>query len=115
MEGYKFKLVVIGKTANPRCMGRMDKSTLPVIYYHSPTAWMTKDIFYDWFMTQLAPEVTDMYGEHTTVYILLDNCRAHPGREILDSLYPNNKVWMLPPNTTTLIQPMDMGIIYSVK
>ena len=24
-------------------------------------------------------------------------------------------VWMLPPNTTALIQPMDMGIIYVVK
>ena len=31
------------------------------------------------------------------------------------TLFPNIMVWMLPPNTTALIQPMDMGIIYSVK
>ena len=72
-----------------------------------------RDIFLVFF-THFAPEVKQVYGEQT-VYVLLDNCRALPGKEILDSLYPNIKVWMLPPNTTALIQPMDMGIIYSAK
>ena len=114
MAGHKFKLVVIGKAKNPRCFKNIDKSNLPVIYYNSPTAWMTKEIFYDWFFVHFAPEVQELYGDQT-VHVLLDNCRAHPSKEMLDSMYPNIKVWMLPPNTTAILQPMDMGLIYTAK
>ena len=115
MDGYKFKPLVIGKSANPRCFGhRFDKSTLPVHYYHSTSAWMTKDIFFDWFCNHFEPEVAQHFPG-LTVHVLLDNCRAHPPKEELDIMFPNIKIWMLPPNTTALIQPMDMGIIYSAK
>ena len=45
------------------------------------------------------------------MYVLLDNCTAHPPREELDSMFPNIMVWMLPSNSTALIQPMDQGVI----
>ena len=40
---------------------------------------------------------------------------AHTHLKTFLTLFPNIMVLMLPPNTTALIQPMDMGIIYSVK
>ena len=43
--------------------------------------------------------------------LLVDNCAAHPH---LDSL-KNIKLDFLPPNTTSLVQPMDMGIIKNLK
>lgn len=39
----KRKMIVIGRSANPRCL-RGAKS-LPVVYYNSSKAWMTNSIF----------------------------------------------------------------------
>ena len=114
-SGHKFKPLVIGKSNNPRCFSNIRKEDLPCYYYCSDSAWMTQDIFYDWFTNGFQQEVNALYGHDQQIYVLLDNCRAHPPQDMLDSLYPNIMVWMLPPNTTALIQPMDMGVIYSVK
>ena len=40
----------------------------------------------------------------------MDNCTAHP-----ELIAPNVKTLFLPPNTTSLIQPMDQGVINSLK
>ena len=114
MHGHKFKLVVIGQSKNPRCFKKMNKSLLPVHYYNNKTAWMTREFFFDWFISHFEPEVSRLYPGKT-IHLLMDNCRAHPPKDILDSLFPNIKVWMLPPNTTAIIQPMDQGIIMTAK
>ena len=51
--------------------------------------------------------------EDSKVILLLDNCRAHPpGNElVLDNIFAA----FLPPNVTSLIQPMDHGIISNIK
>ena len=113
--GHKFKPIVIGKSLNPRCFKNLNKKDLPCYYYRSDSAWMTQEIFWDWFTKGFQEELVAHFGQDRQVYVLLDNCRAHPPQEELDALYPNIMVWMLPPNTTALIQPMDMGIIYSTK
>ena len=66
-------------------------------------------------MEHFAPEVIEIYGTDTTVHVMLDNCSAHPPAEDLDVMYPNIQIWMLPPNTTALIQPMDQGVIMVLK
>ena len=113
--GHKFKPIIIGKSLKPRCFRNMRKEDLPCYYYRSDSAWMTQDIFYDWFINGFQKEVHEHFGPEQQIYVLLDNCRAHPPQDVLDSLFPNIMVWMLPPNTTALIQPMDMGIIYALK
>ena len=42
--GKKEKPVCIWKSEKPRCFKRIDKSLLPVDYYHQKKAWMTGDI-----------------------------------------------------------------------
>lgn len=45
--------------------------------------------------------------------MILDNAPGHP--TTLDTLCENVKVTFLPPNTTSLLQPMDQGIIATFK
>ena len=45
------------------------------------------------------------------ILLFVDNCAAHPQ----DVELTNIEVVFLPPNTTSLLQPMDMGIIKNLK
>jgi len=46
------------------------------------------------------------------ICLVLDNCTAHPNTSL--SL-KNIKFKLLPPNTTSLTQPLDMGVIQNLK
>jgi hypothetical protein len=95
---------------------------LPVIYSHSKNAWFTMDIFRDWFFNHFIPDVqhykTDVLkipSHEIKVVLLLDNAPAHPNAERLGSRDGRIKCFFLPPNTTSLIQPMDQGVIVACK
>ncbi|KAK0056907.1 tigger transposable element-derived protein 1 [Biomphalaria pfeifferi] len=47
------------------------------------------------------------------VLLILDNAPGHPAH--LDKCTPNIKVLYFPPNTTSLIQPTDQGVISTFK
>ena len=47
--------------------------------------------------------------------MLLDNAPSHPSEEFFDSIDEQITVFYLPPNVTSLIQPMNQGIISSLK
>ena len=47
--------------------------------------------------------------------LLLDNCSAHPNEEELISSDGKIIAKFLPPNVTSLIQPMDQGMLVSIK
>ena len=71
MDGYKFNPVVIGRAANPRCFAGINKKDLPVIYFNSANAWVTKDIMYEWFHRHFVPEIKEQYKDHTVIYLIL--------------------------------------------
>jgi hypothetical protein len=66
-------------------------------------------LFKDWFFNCFIPEVKaylkDIYLDFK-VLLLVDNTAGHPK----DLYHPNLNVIFLPPNTTSLIQPIDQGI-----
>ena len=104
--GHKFKPVIVGKAAKPRAFQRLksDKKTvsdLPVHYRHSANAWMTAEIFRDWFLSCFLLEIGDICDENLRIELLLDNCTAHPTD--LEELKPYVTITFLPPNTTSLI------------
>ena len=54
-------------------------------------------------------------GLEPKAVLLMDNCSAHPGEEELVSSDGKVMVKFLPPNVTSLIQPMDQGVLVSIK
>ena len=118
---HRLKPVVVGKSAKPRALKSV-MGHLHAAYYHNRSAWITQDIVTDWFHKDFDPAVRDyqstFYGvskEDVKAVLLLDNAPAHPGSSKLSSKDGKIKVMFLPPNTTSLIQPMDQGVIESAK
>jgi hypothetical protein len=102
----KRKLEVIGKSARPRCFPKNLKS-LPVKYHSNRKAWMTGDLF-----QQIIERFNrEMKSQNRSVLLFIDNCSAHPST----LKFSNVKIIFLPPNTTSALQPMDQGVIRSLK
>ena len=49
------------------------------------------------------------------ILLLLDNAPSHPSTEILQSRDGKVTTLFLPANTTSIIQPMDQGILEALK
>lgn len=103
----KRKLLVIGKSAKPRCFKGIRIENLPLEYHANKNAWMTSEIFRKWLTSWDA----ELQVQQRKIMLLVDNCAAHPH---LDNLQ-NIKLEFLPSNTTSLVQPLDMGIIKNLK
>lgn len=117
---HMLKPVIVGKSKKPCATKHLD--TLPVHYYNSKNAWFARDITMDWFHKKAVPEISRYQTEVLKIpdnkvkaLILLDNCPAHPQVEQLTSDDKKIRCMFLPANTTSLIQPMDQGVIYTVK
>ena len=68
---------------------------------------MTSDLFREWleFWDRQLVQIK------RNILLLVDNCSAHPHSIGV----VNIKLHFLPPNTTSLMQPMDMGVIHNLK
>ena len=77
---------------------------------------MTKVNFKEWFLQSFIPEVKEFMIRQNLdfkVLLLLDNAPAHP--DDLDNIHPDVEIMFLPPNTASLIQPMDQSVISTFK
>jgi hypothetical protein len=54
-----------------------------------------------------------MRDDNRFILLIVDNCPSHP--KDLKSQLTNIELVYLPPNCTSVIQPMDMGIIKNLK
>jgi hypothetical protein len=98
----KRKLLVMGKSKHPRCFKNIKH--LPVKYTHNRKAWMTSDIFIS--------EIRQWDNElKIRTIVLMDNSTAHPKMNNVKNI----KLVFLPPNTTSMLQPLDQGIINNLK
>ena len=104
MAGSKSRLLVIGKSKQPRCFKNV--KTFPTEYRSSRNAWMTSQIW----TNQLQNWDLQLCKENKKILLLVDNCSAHA-----DVPLKQIQMMFLPPNTTSLIQPCDMGIIRALK
>ena len=104
--GEKIPPLIIGKYRKPRCFTATDTAGIGVHYDANKRAWMTREIFLKWLNTLN----NRMIRNGRNILLFLDNCPAHPPAEL-----SNMKIVFLPPNTTSLLQPLDAGIIKRVK
>lgn len=114
---FHMRPFVIGKYENPRAIKKV-KDSLPVIYRHNTAAWMTKELFFEWFKHYFCPAVERYLIRKNLdkrALLVLDNCEGHGKIEDLNKLHPKIKVTFLPANVTSVLQPMDMGAISSFK
>lgn len=114
---HKLKLLVIGKAKKPRSF-KGTEVTLPVNYCNQKGAWMDREIFHKWFHNDFVPQVRSFLagrGIEQKAVLLLDNAPSHPDKSTLISDDGLITVMYLPPNVTALIQPMDQGVISTMK
>ncbi|XP_054089838.1 tigger transposable element-derived protein 1-like [Zeugodacus cucurbitae] len=103
------KPLLVNKNLNPRALKGIDKTKLPVHWMANKKAWVTASLFKDWFLNHFVPEVREYLRSKQLdfkVLLVIDNTPGHP-----DISHKNVKIMFLPPNTTSLIQPLDQGII----
>lgn len=76
-------------------------------YESNRRAWMTADIFNKWIRAW----DRELTKKNKKILLLVDNCPAHPHIKNLKSI----TLVFLPLNTTSVLQPMDQGIIRALK
>ncbi|CAK9810812.1 Tigger transposable element-derived protein 1 [Anthophora plagiata] len=108
------KPMIINRSSTPRVMKNINKTELPVFWRSNKKAWMTQDLFKDWFYNCFIPAV-EIYTMEKNLYfkvlLVLDNAGCHT----IELDHPNVKIVFLPPNCTSLIQPLDQGVIQTLK
>lgn len=101
----KLPLFVIGKSQKPRCFKGI--RSLPTTYKANSKAWMTSYLYEEW-LRQLDKH---FLSKKRKIVMLVDNCTAHVEVADLKAITQD----FLPPNVTSLLRPMDQGIIQSFK
>ncbi|XP_049306995.1 jerky protein homolog-like [Bactrocera dorsalis] len=105
---HKVKPLIIGHAKKPRSFKAYD---IPVDYRNSKNAWMTANIFREWFHHCFVPQK----GLPAKAILLLDNAPCHPPEDELKTADGSIFVMYMPPNVTPLIQPMDQNVIRLTK
>lgn len=104
----KLPLLFIGRAACPRSFKKKTPRQLGIKYYSNKTAWMTGAVFASWL------EAWDrkLQSQGRKVLLLIDNFSGHKWNE---DRIKNIRVEFLAPNLTPFVQPMDAGIIRTLK
>lgn len=117
---HMLKLLVVGKSKQPRAFKNVKIESLPVNYTSQSRAWVTKEIFHDWYINNFVPQVKAELKKNklpVKALLLLDNAPGHPDKDELKVKTVDGciEVMYLPKNTTALIQPMDQNVIKTLK
>ena len=90
-------MFVIGKSKTPRRFKHI--KNLPCKYKSQKKSWMDSQIFEEWL--RKLDRTFRMEGRK--IPLLIDNSPAHPSVSDLTNVH----LVFLPPNTTSVLQPMD--------
>lgn len=113
---FKVKPMMIYRSLNPRALKGKNKNQLPVFWRANKKSWVTGALFLEWFNECFIPEVKNYLSSANLdfkVLLVIDNAPGHPST--LVGAHPNIQVKFLPPNTTSLIQPLDQGVFAAFK
>nr|XP_053637938.1 tigger transposable element-derived protein 1-like [Cherax quadricarinatus] len=119
---FKVKLLLVYHSENPTVFKRNSvmKSKLCVFCRYNIKAWVTREIFVEWFNEVFGSSVKNYLLEKKLdlkCLLVMDNAPVHPPNlddQILQE-FGCITVKFLPQNTTPLLQPMDQQIISNFK
>ncbi|XP_070610302.1 tigger transposable element-derived protein 1-like [Erythrolamprus reginae] len=118
----KVKPLLVYHSENPRTfkMHKILKEKLHVMWRSNARAWVTRQFFVDWVNLVCGPTVKKYLLSNKLplrALLLLDNAPGHPPALQEDILqeFQFVKVFFLPPNTTSILQPMDQQVIANFK
>lgn len=112
----KLRPLIIGKSKKPRAFKNVNINCLPVMYTNQRSAWMDCTIFKDWFFKEFVPVVEATLKKKNLprkAILLIDNAPSHP--DITELSSGDIKAYFFPPNVTSLIQPLDQGVLETLK
>ncbi|KAG0431424.1 Tigger transposable element-derived protein 6 [Dictyocoela muelleri] len=98
--------LLIGKSNKPRIFKNVNLKDYNILYRANQSSWLTKNLF-DEYLTILNESLKK---ECRKILLLCDNFSGH-----IVGNKSNIELLFLPPNCTSVIQPLDMGIINSFK
>lgn len=82
-------------------------------YTCSKSGWFDTSIFEDWFFTTALPRFKKLEGP---VILLGDNLSSHVNLKVLEACEKHNiKLIFLPPNSTHIMQPLDVAYFHPMK
>ncbi|KAI0998774.1 hypothetical protein K3495_g9422 [Podosphaera aphanis] len=113
-SGQVLKIWYIGTSKQPRCFKNVKIESFNFVYRNNKKAWMNTEIMIEylkWFDKEMAGR---------NVVLLMDNFSAHKAAfEFVNSSplisLKSTSVIFLPPNVTSLHQPLDKAIIHAWK
>lgn len=83
------------------------------IYNRSPKGWFDSELFDDWFRTVALPFFRKLDG---TKLIIGDNLQSHITVSVIEECENNDiKFVLLPPNSTHMLQPLDVAYFRPLK
>lgn len=75
----KLPLQLIGKAKKPCCFKHVNMELLPVQYHGQSNAWMSCEIFSEWFHDNLVPIVHKILSKlDLALEAIFDNCPGYP-------------------------------------
>ena len=108
-NGEKLPMFIFGKSKSPRCFKSLKQ--LPCRYRGQKKSWMDSDLFEEW----VREFDRKFEQQNRKIVLIIDNCPAHPAIGGLKAIQLCFFAPPPPPNTTAVTQPMDQGVICSLK
>jgi hypothetical protein len=104
MRGEKLPTMYIGKSKNPRSFKDFNLNASQIIYASNKSALVTEQIFNQWLV-----RINDKMKIQDRTILLSLIIAPHKIKK--PQIQSNLKLQYLPPNTSALIQLLDMGFI----